>query len=60
MENKELVSNALSKALDNELSVEDILPKIERPKDSKMGDLAFPTFILAKKLERHLNKLLLT
>lgn len=52
MENKELVSNALSKALDNELSVEDILPKIERPKDSKMGDLAFPTFILAKKFRK--------
>ncbi|KOY79337.1 arginine--tRNA ligase [Apilactobacillus kunkeei] len=52
MENKELVANALSKALDNELSVEDILPKIERPKDSKMGDLAFPTFILAKKFRK--------
>lgn len=52
MENKELVANALSQALDNELSVEDILPKIERPKDSKMGDLAFPTFILAKKFRK--------
>ncbi|TPR25437.1 arginine--tRNA ligase [Apilactobacillus micheneri] len=52
MENKELVAKALSNALDGTLNVEDIINKIERPKDSKMGDLAFPTFILAKKFRK--------
>ncbi|GAA6237103.1 arginine--tRNA ligase [Apilactobacillus micheneri] len=52
MENKELVAKALSNALDGTLNVEDIVNKIERPKDSKMGDLAFPTFILAKKFRK--------
>ncbi|WP_105955904.1 arginine--tRNA ligase [Apilactobacillus quenuiae] len=52
MENKELVANALAKALDGTLKNEDILNKIERPKDSKMGDLAFPTFILAKQFRK--------
>ncbi|UQS85247.1 arginine--tRNA ligase [Apilactobacillus apisilvae] len=52
MENKELVAKALSDALDGELKAEDLVNKIERPKNSTMGDLAFPTFILAKKFRK--------
>jgi arginyl-tRNA synthetase len=48
MNNKELVVNTLVKVLNNQLTPAEISDKIERPKDSKMGDLAFPTFILAK------------
>lgn len=35
-----------------ELSSEDVLRKIETPKDTSKGDLAFPCFILAKSLKK--------
>ncbi|MCK8624250.1 arginine--tRNA ligase [Apilactobacillus xinyiensis] len=52
MDYKQQVSQAVNKAIDNEISVEDIYSKIERPKTSEMGDLAFPAFALAKVLRK--------
>ncbi|KRN59185.1 arginyl-tRNA synthetase [Limosilactobacillus secaliphilus] len=51
MDERQTVANALSKALPD-LSTEEILNKIERPKDEKNGDYAFPTFFLAKTLHK--------
>ena len=51
MDYKQQVANALAPAL-TDLSVEDIMAKIEQPKTSKQGDLAFPTFTLAKTLHK--------
>ncbi len=57
MDYKQQVAAALSSAIDGALSTEDVYNKIERPKDSKMGDFAFPAFALAKVLKkRHHNK----
>lgn len=50
MNEREQVARALAKALPD-LSLADIQAKIERPKDAKNGDYAFPTFFLAK--QRH-------
>lgn len=47
MDYKQQVADALAPALP-ELEMADILAKIEQPKTSKQGDLAFPTFTLAK------------
>jgi len=47
MDFKTQVAAAIEPALP-ELSLEDILDKVEVPKDSRMGDYAFPTFTLAK------------
>ena len=47
MDYKQLVADALAPALPD-LTADDILSKIEQPKTSKQGDLAFPTFTLAK------------
>jgi len=52
MDYKQQVAAALSDAVDGALSTEDIYNKIERPKDSKMGDYAFPAFVLAKVLKK--------
>ena len=52
MDYKQQVAAALSDAVDGALSTEDIYNKIERPKDSKMGDYAFPAFVLAKDLKK--------
>lgn len=35
-----------------DLTIDDILNKLERPKDSEHGDFAFPTFFLAKTLRK--------
>ncbi|MDO4903459.1 MAG: arginine--tRNA ligase [Limosilactobacillus sp.] len=51
MDQKQRVAEAIAKALPD-MSIEDILNKIERPKDTKNGDYAFPTFFLAKTLHK--------
>ncbi|MEY8441772.1 arginine--tRNA ligase [Lactobacillaceae bacterium 24-114] len=51
MDEKLQVANAISVALPD-LKIEEIQDKIERPKDSKNGDYAFPTFFLAKELHK--------
>lgn len=43
MNERQQVASALQKVLPN-LSVEDLEAKLERPKDAKNGDYAFPTF----------------
>ncbi|KRL57434.1 arginine--tRNA ligase [Furfurilactobacillus rossiae] len=55
MNNREQVAQAISEALDGQLTVEDIVVKIEQPKTSDLGDLAFPTFVLAKTLHKAPN-----
>ncbi|MDM8332239.1 arginine--tRNA ligase [Limosilactobacillus pontis] len=51
MDEKQKVATALSKALP-EMDIAEITDKIERPKDAKNGDYAFPTFFLAKTLHK--------
>lgn len=51
MNERQQVASALQKVLPN-LSVEDLEAKLERPKDAKNGDYAFPTFFLAKELHK--------
>lgn len=51
MDEKQRVATALAKALP-EMEIADIADKIERPKDAKNGDYAFPTFFLAKTLHK--------
>ena len=54
MNGKQIVAEALQPVLpDWEMS--DIEVKIERPKDEKLGDYAFPTFTLAKTLRKAPN-----
>ena len=45
---KSTIVNSLQSALADELSAEQIMNLLEVPKTSKLGDYAFPTFILAK------------
>ena len=53
MDNKKQITDILSQALGEDvLSKNDILSKIEVPKTSDLGDLAFPTFMLAKTLRK--------
>ena len=48
---KEIIAEAISNAIDLKVSKEDILGKIEVPKDNKNGDLSYPCFNLAKVLK---------
>ncbi|EKK20657.1 Arginyl-tRNA synthetase [Fructilactobacillus florum 8D] len=50
MDYKQLVATAVADATDGQVTASDIYEKIEVPKTSQNGDLAFPTFILAKQL----------
>ncbi|WP_261810754.1 arginine--tRNA ligase [Levilactobacillus humaensis] len=52
MDYKQKVTAALTAALDGQLTADEISNKIERPKTSDKGDLAFPTFTLAKVLHQ--------
>lgn len=52
MDQKNLLTDALSPLLNDYLSPEQISDLIEVPKDPKMGDLAFPVFTLAKELKK--------
>lgn len=49
---KQQVADAVYQAIDGQLSVDEIAQKIERPKDLKLGDYAFPAFVLAKVLRK--------
>lgn len=55
MNEKQLVVDALDLALDGALSKEQIFNLLEKPKSSDHGDIAFPTFILAKTLKKAPN-----
>lgn len=52
MDYKQQVTDVLVKALDGQLTADEISSKLERPKTSDKGDLAFPTFTLAKTLHQ--------
>ncbi|MDT6980313.1 arginine--tRNA ligase [Levilactobacillus zymae] len=52
MDYKQKVTAVLVQALDGQLTAEDVQAKLERPKTSDKGDLAFPTFTLAKLLHQ--------
>ncbi len=52
MDYKKKVAAALAPALNEYLTDTEIYEKIEIPKESKMGDYAFPTFTLAKVLRK--------
>ncbi|KRN94622.1 arginine--tRNA ligase [Pediococcus stilesii] len=52
MDYKKMIVAALKPALGEYLSDSEIYGKIEIPKESKMGDYAFPTFTLAKVLRK--------
>ena len=51
MDEKQQVVDALKLALP-EMTEDDLADKVERPKDNKNGDYAFPTFFLAKTLHK--------
>lgn len=55
MNEKQLVVDALSQALEDTLSKYTILNLLEKPKTSDHGDIAFPTFTLAKTLRKAPN-----
>ena len=55
MDYKQQIAEALSKPVTDVLSTEQIKKLIETPKTSTMGDLAFPTFTLAKSMHRAPN-----
>lgn len=55
MDYKQQIAEALSTPLTDVLSTEQIKKLIETPKTSMMGDLAFPTFTLAKSMHRAPN-----
>ena len=51
---KHLIAAAIKKvALLKDLSKEELLPLIETPPDSKLGDFAFPCFKIAAKLKKN-------
>lgn len=49
---QEIVATTLHKALDDTLTLEEITQLLETPKTSQHGDVAFPTFSLAKKFRK--------
>lgn len=52
MNDKKQVAQAIFKVLKDQVSLEDIESKIEMPKTDDLGDLAFPTFVLAKVMRK--------
>lgn len=49
---KECIAKAIMETIENQVSYEEILSKIEIPKDTNNGDLAYPCFNLAKVLKK--------
>ncbi len=49
---KENIAKAIMEAIESQVSYEDILSKIEIPKDTNNGDFAYPCFNLAKVLKK--------
>lgn len=52
MDFKQQVAQTIQAALPVEASLDDIISKIERPKNADNGDFAFPAFFLAKQLHK--------
>ncbi|URN95163.1 MAG: arginine--tRNA ligase [Candidatus Pristimantibacillus lignocellulolyticus] len=48
----EQLASIIAQALNYELSNEEVAALLEKPKNSEMGDIAFPCFTLAKKLRK--------
>ena len=48
----EQIANVISNALENEWTVRQVEPLLEKPKQTELGDIAFPCFTLAKKLRK--------
>lgn len=48
----EQLASIIAQALNHELSNEEVAALLEKPKNSEMGDIAFPCFTLAKKLRK--------
>ncbi|MCR8660101.1 arginine--tRNA ligase [Paenibacillus endoradicis] len=48
----EQLASLIAQALNDELSNEEVETLLEKPKNSEMGDIAFPCFTLAKKLRK--------
>ncbi len=57
MDYKAQVTNSILNVLDGQLTSLQIYEKIEHPKDSKMGDMAFPVFALAKTFHKAPNQI---
>ncbi|GAB6091981.1 arginine--tRNA ligase [Furfurilactobacillus curtus] len=55
MNNKVVIATAISTALDGALSVDEVVDKLEQPKTSDLGDVAFPAFTLAKTMHKAPN-----
>ena len=55
MNEKQLVVDALAVALDGALSQDELFNLLEKPKSSEHGDIAFPTFTLAKTMRKAPN-----
>jgi len=52
MSERDVVAKALAQSLDGQLSFEEILNLLENPKSKEHGDVAFPTFTLARVLRK--------
>lgn len=52
MDYKQQVAQAIQDVIGNDLSTEEIIEKIEVPKTLKMGDYAFPAFVLSKVMHK--------
>ena len=52
MDYKTQVAQSIKDAIGNDLSLDEIVEKIEVPKTLKMGDYAFPAFVLAKVMHK--------
>ncbi|MBB5887971.1 arginine--tRNA ligase [Lactovum miscens] len=52
MNEKKIVAQVIAKELNDELTSDKIYELLESPKNIEMGDIAFPTFSLAKKLHK--------
>ena len=48
---KEIIAESIVVSLDNKISKNDVLDKIEIPKDKEHGDFSYPCFNLAKILK---------
>lgn len=48
----EQIANVISNALENEWTAEQVEQLLEKPKQTELGDIAFPCFTLAKKLRK--------
>lgn len=52
MDYKKMVAQAIANVVGDDLDLNEINEKIEVPKSIKMGDFAFPAFVLAKVMHK--------